>query len=247
MSEELNTTPAEEVNSTENASSEAQGEAEGQTIEETIGEVLQPKKEDSVPLSKFLELKNENKQLSRDMKDLKKAIEEGSNKKEVNADIKALSEKHNVDAEFLEDFAKAVKQQAKQEAEDEVNSKLKPIEEKERAEKINKAFEEHFGKAMAQVPEYEGVVNKEVIKQLSLNPANSKKTFIQLIEESYGHLVQGKRSFDSATTRPGKDDNLEVDANKMTSDPEYFKSVMENPTLKKKYNDSMLERLRGVL
>jgi hypothetical protein len=247
MSEELETTPAEEVNSTENASSEAQGEAEGQTIEETIGEVLQPKRDDAVPLSKFLELKTENKRISKEMKELKKAIEEGATKKEISSDIKALSEKHNVDAEFLEDFAKAVKTQAKQEAEDEVTSKLKPIEEKERAEKINKAFEEHYGKAIAQVPEYEGVVSKEVIKQLSLNPANSKKTFIQLIEESYGHLVQGKRSFDSATTRPGKDDNLEVDADKMQKDPAYFKSVMENPTLKQKYNDAMTERLRGVL
>lgn len=251
MAEEAKIAPAEEAKITEPTNSEVVETTQVESKEETIGEVLNqepaPKKEETVPLSAFLEIKNSNKEMMKQMKDLQKSIEEGATKKEVSADIQALSEKHGVDADFLQDFAKAVKQQAKQEAEEDVNSKLKPIQEKERAEKINKAFEEHFGKAIAQVPEYEGVVNKEVIKQLSLSPENSKKTFIQLIEDSYGHLVQGKRSLDSATSRPGKDDNLEVDADKMQRDPQYFKDVMDNPILKKKYNESMVDRLRGVL
>lgn len=210
---------------------------------ETVGDVLDPKpvekKEDTVPLSTFLEMKKEMKQ---EIKDLKKTIEEGGTRKEIAADIKSLSEKHGVDAEFLQEFAQSVREGMKSENEE----LLKPMKEKEKAEKIDKAFNEHFSKALEEMPEFESIVNKEVIKTLSLNPANRNKTFTQIIEESYGHLVQGKRSIDSGSAGAGKSESGEVDMSRV-KDPTYFKEVMGNPALKKKYNEAMMGRLTSHL
>jgi hypothetical protein len=80
-----------------------------------------------------------------------------------------------------------------------------------------------------------------------LNPANSNKTFTQIIEEAYGHLVTGKRTFDSASTRAGKNDSFEVDDERMHKDPEYFDTVINNPLTKEKYNKRMIERISSHL
>jgi hypothetical protein len=181
------------------------------------------------------------------MKEVQKSIEAGASKKEVTTDLKALSEKHGVDADFLQEFAEAVRANAEKEVEEKVNSKLKPLEEKEKADKINDAFNTHYEKALKQVPEYEGIVNKEIIKALTLNPANAQKTFIQIIEEAYGHLITGKRTLDVATTRAGKNDSQEVDLDKAKKDQEYFKEVMANPVLKKKYNEKLTDRLASYI
>lgn len=244
MTEEVKTTPAEEAKKTEPTISEVVGEAK----EETVGEVLTEKpKEETVPLSTYLEIKKENKALAKSLKDLEKRIDEGATKKEVASDIKALADKHGIDADFLEEFAATVKAKADSEVDEKISSKLKPLEEKERKQKINAVFDEHFAKALAQAPEYDGVVNKEVIKSLSLNAANANKTFIQIIEEAYGHLITGKRSIDQASTRAGKNDSLEVDVDRARKDQEYFREVMANPTLKKKYNESLSDRLSSHL
>lgn len=234
---------AQETEPTAVVEADASAEAQTETVGDVLNQAVPEKKAESVPLSKFLELKNENKELARQMKEVQKSIESGASKREVTSDLKALSEKHGVDADFLQDFAEAVRAKAEQDTE----AKLKPIEEKERAKKIDAAFNEHYDKLMAQMPEYDGVANKEVIKTLSLNPANKNKTFIQIMEESYGHLIKGKPSLDSASARAGKNDSLDVDVERAKRDSGYFKEVMDNPTLKKKYNDSLTNRISGYL
>ena len=97
------------------------------------------------------------------------------------------------------------------------------------------------------MPEYSGVVKEDVIKALSLIPANSSKTFTQLIEETYGHLIQGKRSIDSSSNKNSKNDSGDVDIQRAYKDPAYFKEIMENPVLKKKYNESMSDRIASIL
>jgi len=233
------------------ALSEADTTVQAEVKEETVGEVLnsqkQKPKEETVPLSTFLEIKNENKAMHKEMKELKKSIEQGANKKEVNSTIKALSEKHGVDADFLEDFAVAVRQEAKKEVEEELSSKLRPIEEKEKAEKFDKVFNQHYTKALEQLPEFDGVVNKEVIKTLSLNPANANKTFTQLIEEAYGHLVSGKRTIDVANSRNSRLETGEIDVKRANTDIEYFREIKSNPHLLKKYNDMISKDLFGKM
>jgi hypothetical protein len=236
------TTPEVAENNTEPTIAEVVAEKPvvSEPKEATVGEALESKKQDdSVPLSTFLEMKNSNKELQKQMKELKKSIEAGSSSREVNTDIKALADKHGVDSDFLDEFAAAVRAQATTE----VESRLAPLQKKEQEAKIDAAFNTHFEKAMAKMPELEGVVKKDVIKTLSLAPNNSDKTFTQLIEDTYGNAVQGKRSIDTASTRSGKNDSLDVDIAKAKKDPAYFAEVMANPTLKAKYNKDLMSRV----
>ena len=208
--------------------------------EATVGEALtSEKQDDSVPLSTFLEMKKSNKEMQKQMKALQKSIESGSSSREVNTDIKALAEKHGVDSDFLDEFASAVRAQNTAEME----SKLAPMKQKEQAAKVDAAFNKHFTKAMDKMPELDGVVNKDVIKTLSLAASNSDKTFTQLIEDTYGNAVQGRRSIDTGSTRAGKNDSLDVDIAKAKKDPAYFAEVMANPTLKAKYNKDLMGRV----
>lgn len=240
-------TPAEEDNKTEvipeeeitEVTTEVKTEAEpkGKTMEEILGE----KEDDSVPLATFLELKKEKKEIEKQLKEIKESAEKGATKAEIKEDLKALADKYDVDPNFLADLSTIVYSKAKEEADEVVNSKLKPLEAKDKQEKINKIFNEHYENVMAEMPEYAEVVNKDVIKSLSLLPENAKKTFQQIIEETYGKTVSGKSTMESATPRGGKD--VDVDFSKMT-DPAYYKQVMQNPELKKKYNEGIAGRLR---
>lgn len=235
---------------TESAKPEA---AKDEKTEGTVGDALgttqksEEKKEEMVPLSALLEVKKDNKELAREMKELKKSIEQGASREEVSTDLAALAEKHNVDPDFLNDFAKAVRAETKRETEEEVTNKLKPVLEKDRAEKIDKAFNTHFNKALEGLPELKDVVNKDVIKTLSLAPENANKTFTQLIEEAYGHLNTGKRSIDSGTSRASKNAEVEIDHKRAATDPEYYKKIMANPAMKEEYNKGLVDRLSSRL
>lgn len=252
MTEEVKTAQtAGEVNQTANTISEVQTEVKTEVKEETVGNVVNPvketPKEETVPLSTFLEIKNSNKELSKQMKELQKSIEQGGTKKEVSSDIKAIAEQHGVDESFLQDFAQSVKAQAEVDIDAKISSRLKPLEEKEQSERIDKAFNEHFNKALERMPEYKDIVNPEVIKALSLMPANANKTFTQILDESYGHLVTGKRTMDATTQKGGKSDNFTVDLDRAKKDPTYFAEVMSDPNLKKQYNDGLMDRLASTM
>lgn len=248
MGEELKTAPATESDKVANTTSEVKTDAKPEVKEETVGSVVSPeKKEETVPLSAFLEIKNSNKELSKQMKDLQKSIEEGANRKEVSSDIKAIAEQHGVDESFLKDFADSIKKQAESEIDEKISSRFKPLEDKDKAEKFNQTFDQHYSKALERMPEFDGVANKEVIKALATNPANASKTFSQLLEEAYGHLIQGKKTLDAGGSRGNKNDNLTVDIDKAKKDPAYFKEVMADPNLKKQYNDALSNRLYSTL
>lgn len=215
--------------------------------EVTAGEVLgdgedpkdpKPKEERMVPEAVLLEYKKENKQLAKGLADLKALIESGGSKKEISDDLKALGEKHNVDPEFLHDFASAVRAQAKAEAE----AEIKPLKEKDNAQRVEKIFTEHYDKTLEAMPEYKDIAQKDVIRALALDPKNKNKTFAQILESAYGHLITGKHSFDAA--KPGgSKDNAEIDFKRAKTDTEYFNQIMANDAMKKRYNDGLAQRL----
>lgn len=216
----------------------------------TIGKVLETKEDKSegktVPEAAFLELKKANKALAKDMKALQASIESGDSKEDVSADIESLAEEHNIDKSFLKKFAKAIRQEAEKDVEDKVSSRLKPLEAKDRADKIEKVFGEHFDAAMAEMPEFKGKVNRNVIKTLSLDPANENKTFSQLIEETYGNAIGGKRTLEQTTPRGGKATD-KVDINRAAKDRSYLTEVLSDPDTKKEYNEGLIERLSAHL
>jgi len=203
------------------------------TIEETIGE--QP--DDRVPLKTFLEIKNEKKALERELKRVRSSAQQGATKSEIRADLQAIADKYDVDVDFLTELSSVIYAQAKGDAEE----AIKPVLEKEAKERVDKALTENINKALEVMPEYEGVVNKDVLKSLARLPENKNKTFQQLIEETYSKTVTGKRTMETSTPRGGKE--LVYDESRI-NDPEYFSEVMASPELKKKYNDSLVDRLK---
>ena len=215
---------------------------------ETIGEALATKKEDTVPLSAHIELKKAHKQAERELKKLKESIESGASQKEVTASIESIVEEFpDVDPSFLRKLSQALTAEAEAKAEQRLGEKLKPLQEREEASRIDAIFTENFVKAIDENPEYKDVVNREVIKQLSLLPQNANKTFSQLIEETYKHASIGKRSLDSASPRVGKDSDTKIDVARAQKDPSYMKEVLANPELRKQYRDGITDRVKNFL
>jgi hypothetical protein len=249
MAEEAKPAPAVEVKpevKTEEKAPAAEVKAE------TIGDVLETKdkkekKEETVPLAAFLEVKNDNKELRKDLTALQRKIEAGATTEDVKADIDAIGEEFGVDKNFLKKLASAIRKEADKDAEEKLATRIKPIEEKERAAKIDKVFNEHFKKAMAEMPEYADIVNPDVIKALSLQPSNQNKTFPQLIEETYRKaLPAGKRTLETTTPRGGKSPEA-IDFDRARKDPKYFDEIMADPDLKKEYNANLTERIGSTL
>jgi len=226
--------PEETVETQETPETETQEESK----EETLGELTQKEEKPTVGLDKFLDLKKENKALKNDLEDLKKKIEEGSSNKEVSADIRSLAEEHNVDAEFLEKLATAIRS----DAEKSVEERLRPLTEREAKQKREALFNEHLEKTLKEMPEYKDIINPDILKQLAFNPANANKTFRQLVEDTYGNFVEGKKSIETTTPHGGAK-STGLDYEKANRDPSYFKEVMADPELKKKYNEEMLKRV----
>jgi hypothetical protein len=234
MSEQVITTPeVEEKTPTEPTEQK----------EQTIGEVLEtkpeePKEKPTIGLDKFLEIKKENKQLAKALKDLEAKLDTGATSEEISDDLNDLAEEFDVDKKFLSKLEKKIESRL----ESKFESKLKPLTEEKTIKRIDEAFKTHFTKALEEMPEYTNIVNPDVIKQLSLNPANSKKTFQQLIEETYGNALGGKRTIETSQPRGGKEPT-EIDFERARKDTAYFNEVMSNPTLKAKYNSSIESRL----
>jgi len=236
MEEILNTTEESENNTTQAEESETTEEVKEEPKSQTVNDILDDKKDSSIPLSKFLEVKNEKKALEKEISRLKIQAESGATKSEITSDLKDIADKYDVDPEFLNELSTIMFSKA----EKAVESKLQPLEAKEKKERIDKAFAEHYAKVIAEMPEYEDVINKDVIKELSLLPQNGSKTFQQIIEETYGKTVFGKKTMETSTPRGGKDASLDMSR---VNDPEYFRQIMASPELKKKYNEGIENRI----
>lgn len=246
--ESKETKPGEEKKETKPGSEEKKTE---EKKEETVGDLLGTKKDDSkslpekkevkmVPEATFLELK-------KDFKDLKKQLDEGTKTNTQVADeIKELAKEYNIDENFLGKLTGVLQQESKAEFDAELASRMKPIEEKERLEKLDVAFNGAYAKALEDYPEFKEVAKKEVIKALSLDPNNASKTFYQLMEETYGHLITGKRTIEPSGGH-NRDTDEEIDFEKAQNNKEYFQKVMSDPVLKKKYNEGLPNRLSSVL
>jgi len=202
--------------------------------EETVAEALAVEpatpKEETVSLSKFMKEKKARQDLEAKLEELSRAPRTD---KQVSTDIAALAAEHNVDVAFLERLTETIEARTEE--------KLKPLREKERQEKIEQAFSNAFDRTMALMPEYSQIVNRNVIKTLSLDPANANKTFAQIIEEAYGTAIGGKKTIERTTVARGGNTSGELDYNRAKSDNDYFKEVMRDPVLKKQYNDRLFQ------
>lgn len=233
-----------EIDTTTTPATEAPVAAETTVTPQTIGEVLIPevkveKPANQIPESVFLQEKSARKEAEKKIKELEETIKNGATKSEVSSDIESIAKEFDIDPSFLDKFAKTIRSETETKLKSELDSKFKPMEEKEKETKINAAFEVHFGKALESMPEFKDIVNPQVIKSLSLLPQNVNKTFPQLIEETYGNALNGKRTLPTTTPGGGKEP-APLDFQRAKKDTAYFNEIMANPKTKEEYNSRML-------
>lgn len=241
MIEEVATPVGEVIQPEKTVETKQESKESPHASEAPVGEALGDKKPvDSVPIARLNKEITRRKELEKELADLRtRASDEKLTHTEITTDLKALAEEHNIDPSFLDKLAKTIKAQA----EANVDEKLRPIAEREALEKKEKAFDLLYSKTLQEMPEFQGIVNPAVIKQMAFNPANAGFTMRQLIEEAYGSSLQGKRTTETTTARGGvKTEGL--DMNRAQRDPEYFKEVMADPQLKAEYNKDLLLRIK---
>jgi hypothetical protein len=250
MTEEVKDAPKveeskKETKATVEAKPEVKEESKTSAKDTKVGDILESNKSEEkkepkmVPEAVLLEYKKDNKELKKDIKALRELIENGASKNEVSQELKDIAEEHNVDPEFLDKLAKSIKQQAKAELEAEV----KPIKEKELAQQREMLFIENYNKTLEVMPEYKGLAQMEVIKSLALNPNNANKTFAQLLELAYGHLIKGKKTIETTTLRGGTNKGV-IDFDRARKDKKYFMEIMADPELKVEYNKDLHKRIK---
>lgn len=243
------------------AKAKADADAAAANAGKTVADILGEGKGDegdtrTVPEAAFLEEKKGRKQLEKRNKELEKQLEEalssGGTKADIAADIEEIGKKHNVSSEFLRDLTTAIeakvggKTKKEPVEDDETKKRLSALEERDRAKRINEVFEEHYAAAMEQMPEFKAIANKSFIKKLTLDPENAKKTFKQIIEEAYGAAVPGRRTIEQTKPGGGKEPG-EIDYKRAEKDTAYFKEIMADPALKKKYNEGLIGRIGNSL
>lgn len=209
------------------------------TEAKTISEVLEApveKQPNHVPESAFLKEKMARKDAEKRIKELEaKILSNDAPRSEVSEDIASIAKEFDIDPSFLDKLERSIRSKT----EKEIESKFKPMEEKEKQAALDKAFETHYNAAIASMPEFSSVVNPGVIKALSMLPQNGDKTFAQLIEETYGNAITGKRTIVSTTPGGGKDPQP-LDYARAQKDKAYFNEVMQDPKRKAEYNSIML-------
>jgi len=240
MTDEVIETPAEEVKpATETTEKTMETPAPVQE-EKPVGEIVEEAEEkpNMIPESVFLGEKKARKAAERELKALKASIEGGATAKEISADIAEIADEHNIDPVFLQKLAASIKAQTEKDLDDKLSSKLSA---KEKSENFDTAFNKAYQVAMERAPEFKNLANSDVIKTLSMQPQNSKKTISQLLEETYGNALSGKRTIE--TTKPGGGKDPEpLDFARASKDIEYFKEVMADPKKKAQYNEQMLKK-----
>lgn len=207
-----------------------------EVTEETVGSTLESetkKVPDEIPYERFKKVNDKVKSLERELEELKSKPHQST--AEVDADLQGIASEYNLDPEALSKIASAIKKEVSADAAE----KLRPITEREELARKESIFQQHFARALENMPEYKGVVNPEVIKQLAFNSANSNKTYSQLIQDAYGNVVKGRDTVETTVARGGNT-NGELDMKRAKNDPAYFKEVMSNSALKDKYNEAII-------
>lgn len=254
MSQEDKTTQDEAVNTSPETTEEAKPEVapEAKSEEKTLEDVMKvdesPKEDKTIGLDKFLALKKEKKELEKKLKEQIEAQVKNDLPTSVpSADIDKLAKEYDVDPTFVEKLASTIRAGSEESIKEIIQAEVAPLKKKEQEARINKVFGEAYSKAIESMPEFKDIANPDAIKAIALNPANAKKTLSQVIEETYGNAITGKRSIENTTKPGGGKESAELDYKRAQTDSAYFKEVMNNPKLKEQYNQKNLNDVMSLL
>jgi len=208
-----------------------EGTVEAEMLKDAPTEFVEAESvKETVPLSVFLSLKD-------DMKELKKEIKNSSssNKNSVRAEgVKNLSEKY---PDVNEDFISDILSSAKNEALQEVESKYSPIIERQRykdeQETFNKAFDTVYEKALKDNPELPKNIDKELIKTLVVTPKYKNVKISDILTQIYPNNNEGKQSSENDTVSSSGDVETITSFDKITNDQKTV--IMADPKARQKY------------
>lgn len=211
-----------------------------QTIGELSEEIYNEESEEhtsekTVPEYAFVAQKKALIAAEKELKALRESIQyQESSQYEQVTGVDAIADKYNIDREFMNELKSTI--------ENDLDAKYASKESaKEKADKFNEAFNKQYNTALERGPEFQAIANPDVIKTLATLPQNKNKTVSQLLEETYGNALTGKRTIE--TTQPGGGKDPEpLDIAKAEKDINYFNEVMADPKKKAQYNEAMLKR-----
>ncbi len=185
------------------------------------------KKEETVPLSVYLALKDDVKELKQELK------ARPQSKAEEKATIKAFTEKY---PDTDPDAISAIIQMAVSE----VEAKYTPIIERQESEKKQEAFDKQFDiifdKALALNPDSKDV-DKEVIKALALTAQYNNTPVADLIKKVYPTSTVGKATTENDMRATGDAVERIVDIDSIT--PEQRSQIIADPKLRQEYFDKL--------
>lgn len=211
-----------------------------QTIGELSEEIYNEESEEhasekTVPEYAFVAQKKALIAAEKELKALRESMQyQESSQNEQLTGVDAIADKYNIDREFMNELKSTI--------ENDLDAKYASKESaKEKAEKFNDAFSKQYNTALERGPEFQIIANPDVIKTLATLPQNKNKTVSQLLEETYGNALTGKRTIE--TTQPGGGKDPEpLDFAKAEKDINYFNEVMADPKKKAQYNEAMLKK-----
>lgn len=193
-------------------------------------------KEETVPLKVYLALKDDVKELKKEIRDSK----ESAKPRVTIEGVKDLAKKYpDVDEEFIADILSSATSRAKVEIDEKYAPILTKQDEKEKAQAFNTAFDNVYSKALQDNPDLPvDRIDKDVVKALALTPAYQKTPIADIIVKLYGGQTAGRATTEN-DTRGGADREIDtVDLSKpLTREQE--DAVLADPVARKKYFDSL--------
>lgn len=194
--EEVDDTSLEKNDTTDNEESDKKAQPED-TKEPVPAYRPKPegKKDETVPLSKYMEEKNARKALEAALRDKSKA----SGETEINSeDLDDLAKEFDLDPGFVKKFAKTVEARAEKRAE----AKIAPIIQKERETESVNNFNRDFDKSILAVYGQEAEKFREHFQRLAFDPNLVHYDTLEALREAYFPTLK-------AAAKPTKDTNVE--------------------------------------
>jgi hypothetical protein len=213
--EKEETTPATEVIESEETVNDDTQEESTEEAEATVGDI-QEESEDTSSADNIPKARLD-KEIRR-RKDLEAKLAEATKEEDGDSTPEETTEKSDLEA------------------------RLAKIENKDKAEKLNAILESNFAKALEEAPEFQNIVNMDVLKQQAKDPKNKDKTYSQILDDVYGNAIEGRRTVETTTPRGGAN-NEKLDLARAGTDNEYLKKVLEDPVLKAEYNKDLEQRI----
>jgi hypothetical protein len=188
------------------------------------------KRPDTVPLSTYLSLKDDLKELKREIKEAK-----ASNEKTVEiAGLREIAAKYpDVDREFVADILSS----ATSLAQSEIDKKYTPILEKQENERrqvaFDSAFDSLYQKTLNENPELGDSIDKDLVKELALTPKYRNVPLVEIVKKLSGVKVIAKASSETETRTAADRVDEVASYDKMTKEQE--RAVLADPKTRAKF------------